>query len=273
MRWSRLPVALLLLGASCLAQTPDRKALLANPQFAEESERPNFRSFTEAQLKAEIKFVSRRSYAVFGYNTPEVRVNLPHVSNSAYSKIEFGPATLTSAEGAKVRFEPEESGYMDKEVASELRFGAASGDQPVRFARARGHVKVKYPLEVKTAVIIPPGAGPSQPGPPELAVKIDGPFVAYAEDEEKMPDTFFTKLKPVRAYDAEGHLLKQHGYSETSSDDDGAFLKHIAFYGNVARVEIDTVESWAELDLPYDLAPAPLLPKGHEGEDPESYKP
>jgi hypothetical protein len=25
--------------------------------------------------------------------------------------------------------------------------------------------------------------------------------------------------------------------------------------------------------LPYDLAPAPLLPKGHEGEDPESYQP
>ena len=266
MRWNRLAV-MLLVGASCLAQTPDRKALLANPQFVEESERPNFRSFTEAQLKAEIKIVSRRSYAVFGYNTPEVRVNLPRVSNSAYSKLEFGPATLVSAAGAKVPFEPEESGYMDKEVAGELRFGAPSGDQPVRFARARGHVKVKYPLVVKTAVITP-----SEPGPPEAAVKIDGPFVAYAEDEEKIPDTFFTKLKPVRAYDAEGHLLKQHGYSETSSDDEGAYLKHIAFYGNVARVEIDTVESWAELDLPYDLAPAPLLPKGHEGEDPESYQ-
>jgi hypothetical protein len=268
MRWSRLPVLLLLLGACCLAQTPDRKALLANPKFAEESPRPNFRTFTEAQLRAEIQIVSTRSYAMFGYNTPEVQVKLPQVSNSTYSTIEFGPATLVSVTGQKVPFEPEESGYMEDKFASEIRFGAASGDQPVRFAHARGRVKVKYPLEVKTAV-----STPSDPGPPEVAVKIDGPFVAYAEDEEKIPDPFFTKLTPIRAYDAEGHQLKQYGSSSSGTDDDGTYRKHVSFYGNVARVEIDTVESWAELDLPYDLTPAPLLPKGHEGENPESYDP
>ena len=122
MRWSRLPVAFLLVGASCLAQIPDRKALLENPKFAEESAPASFKTFTEAQLKAEIKIVSTRSYAVYGYNTPEVRVNLPKVSNSAYSKIEFGPAKLLSATGAKVPFELEESGYMDDQCASEIRF-------------------------------------------------------------------------------------------------------------------------------------------------------
>ena len=124
-------------------------------------------------------------------------------------------------------------------------------------------LKVKYPLEVKTAVITPSQAG---------QVKIDGPFVTYAEDEGKTPDSSFGKLRPIRAYDAQGRQLARHGYSETTVDDNGADIKHVSFYGNVARVEIDTVESWTELDLPYDLKPAPLFPEGHEGEDPESYK-
>ena len=266
MRWSRLPVLLLLMmGASCLAQIPERKELIGNPKFVEESPKPNFRSFTEAQLRAEIKIVATRSYAVYGYNTPEVRVNLPKVSNSAYSKIEFGPATLVGATGQKVPFELEESGYMDEECASEIRFQTGNPDKLIQFAHARGQVKVKYPLAVKTSVITV-----AKPGPPELAVKIDGPYVNFAENEEKTPESSFSKVKPLRAYDAAGHQLEQHGYSETSSDDNGVDIKHTSFYGNVARVEIDTVESWAELDLPYNLAPAPLLPKGHEGEAPEA---
>ena len=266
MRWNRLPVLLLLMmGASCLAQIPERGELTKIPKFVEESPKPSFRTFTEAQLRAEIKILSTRSYAVFGYNTPEVRGNLPQVSNSAYSKIEFGPATLASAAGAKVPFELEESGYMDEECASEIRFQTGSSEKIIQFARARGQVKVKYPLAVKTAVITP-----TQPGPPELAVKIDGPYVNFAENEEKTPESSFSKVKPLRAYDAAGHQLEQHGYSETSSDDNGVDIKHTSFYGNVARVEIDTVESWVELDLPYDLTPSPLLPKGHEGEAPEA---
>jgi len=266
MRWSRLPVALLLVGASCLAQIPDRKELIANPKFEEGSPRPSFRSFTEAQLRAEIKIISARSHAVFGYNTPEVRVKLPAVSNSHYAKVEFGPATLVSAAGKKVPFELEEGGYDEEKFSSEIRFRMAGSDQVIRFARVRGRVKVQYPLAVKTATI-----QPGQAGPPELAVKIDGPYVSFAEDEARMPDPSFTKLRPVRAYDASGRQLEKHGYSETATDDDGTYRQHLSFYGNVARVEIDTVDSWADLDLPYNLTPAALLPKGHEGEDPESY--
>lgn len=265
MRWSRLPAVLLLAGASCLAQIPDRKELIGNPKFVEESERPSFRNFTEAQLRAEIKIISGRSHAMFGYNTPEVRVKLPQVSNSHYSEIEFGPATLLSAAGRKVSFELEHGGYTEEKFSDEIRFRMANSDKVIRFARVRGRVKVKYPLGVKTAII-----KPGQAGPPELAVKIDGPYVSFAEDEAKMPDPSFTELRPIRAYDAAGHQLEKHGYSETATDDDGAYRNHVSFYGNVARVEIDTVESWAELDLPYNLTPAPLLPKGHEGEAPEA---
>ena len=267
MRWSGLPAVLLLLGASCLAQIPERGELTATPKFVEQSARPSFRSFTEAQLRAEIKVISARSYAMFGYNTPEVRVKLPQVSNSAYSQIEFSPATLVNQAGQKARFELEEGGYNEEKFSSEIRFRIPDSDKLVSFAHVRGHVKVKYPLAVKTSVITP-----TQPGPPELAVKIDGPYVNFAEDEAKIPETSFTMLKPLRAYDAAGHQLEQHGYSETTSDDNGVDIKHTSFYGNVTQVEIDTVEGWAELDLPYDLTPAPLLPAGHEGEDPESYK-
>lgn len=259
MRWSRLPVLLLLAGASCLAQIPDRKELVATPKFEKESPHPGFKVFTEAQLRAGIKIISGRSHAMFGYNTPEVRVKLPAVSNSHYSKIEFGPATLLSATGQKVSFELEHGGYQEDTFSDEIRFRIANSDKVIRFARVRGRVKVKYPLAVKTAVI-----KPGQAGPPELAVKIDGPYVAVAEEE--------VKLSLIRAYDAAGRQLKRHGHGETATDDDGTYRWHIAFYGNVARLEIDTVESWAELDLPYNLTPSALLPKGHEGEDPESYQ-
>ena len=265
MRWSCLPVVLLMAGASCLAQIPERGELTATPKYMEESAQPAFRTFTEAQLRAAIKIVASRSYAMFGYNTPEVRVNLPQVSNSAYSKIEFGPATLLNATGQKVPFELEESGYMDKECASEIRFRIANSDKIIHFAHARGRVKVKYPLAVKTAVITP-----TQPGPPELAVTIDGPYVNFVESEDKTPQSSFAKLKPLRAYDKAGRQLERHGYWESSTDDNGVDITHAAFYGNVARVEIDTVESWTELDLPYDLTPAPLLPAGKEGEAPET---
>ncbi len=100
-------------------------------------------------------------------------------------------------------------------------------------------------------------------------MKLDGPYVAVAvavEEEE-------VKLSLIRAYDAAGRQLERHGHGETATDDDGTYRWHIAFYGEVARVEIDTVEGWVELDLPYNLTPSPLLPAGHEGEDPESYKP
>ena len=96
--------------------------------------------------------------------------------------------------------------------------------------------------------------------------------MSFDDEAVQVPDTSFTKLKPIRAYDAAEHQLEEYSQSETGTDPDGIQRKRMAFYGNVARVEIDSVPSWAELELTYDLKPAPLLPAGHEGEDPESYQ-
>jgi hypothetical protein len=262
MRWSGW-LAVLILCGSCVAQLPPRAELTKNPKFLE-SVPHTFKNFTESQLRTEIHIVSARSYAVFGYNTPEVRVKLPRVSNSAYSSIEFSDPTLVNEAGGHVKFEQERGGYEEEKFSDEIRFRIPDSDQVVRFAHVRGSVKVKYPLAVKTLTVTP-----AQLGPKELALKIDGPFVSFAPDAVQVPDTSFAKLKPVRAYDAAGHLLEPYSYSETGTDDDGVERTKMAFYGNVARLEIDSVDGWAELDLRYDLTPAPLLPAGHEGEDPE----
>ncbi|HJV22708.1 MAG TPA: hypothetical protein VJ570_08425 [Holophagaceae bacterium] len=268
MRWNGIFAAMFLVGVPMGAQIPEKKELTATPKFVEGAPKPSFKRFTEAQLKGEIRILSARSYAMFGYNTPEVRIKLPQVANSSYASIEFGPATLLDDKGKEVPFELEEGGYQENKFSDEIRFRVADSDQIVRFDHVRGQVKVKYPLSVRTTTV-----SKAKPGPPELAVKLDGPYVSFADEEAKLPDTSFTRLKPLRAYDAAGRQLEQHGYSEASYDDSGAYVRRTSFFGNVARVELDSVDEWAELELPYDLKPAPMLPAGKEGEAPEGERP
>jgi hypothetical protein len=252
-----------LAGLGLNAQIPERKELLAAPRFVEQGTRPSFKAFTEAQCRAEMRVLAARSYAAFSYNTPEVRLELPKVGNSAYATVAFSPAILLDAKGKTVAFELEESGYMERTWASEIRFTSGDEAKPMVFARATGKVNVKYPAVVATHTITA-----QQPGPKALSVKLDGPYVSFIEDESAWPETTSPRQKPLRAYDAAGHQLEQHGYSETTTDDEGNSIKHVSFYGHVAKVEIDQVGTWLELELPYDLKPAPLLPAGHEGEAP-----
>ena len=265
MRTIQYLLTLALLCVPTFAQLPKRAELLAKPKYVDDVPH-KFQTFTEAELRADIKIVPQRNYAVFGYNTPELRLQLPKIANSSYSQIEFPDPTLVDAAGKPVTFEVEHGGYNDERFSDEIRF-TGGGDAPVDFAHATGTVKLKYPLSVKTQTFTPASLGAK-----DLAVKLNGPFVSFGDDAFEVPDNS-GKLRPIRAYDAAGHQLEPYGYSETSTDTDGVMRKKTAFYGNVARLEIDTVGSWAELGLPYDVTPAPLLPAGHEGEDPESYKP
>ncbi|MGH9579722.1 MAG: hypothetical protein ACRD2R_01905, partial [Terriglobales bacterium] len=98
----------------------------------ERDERPTFRTMTEAELRAEIKIVSGRSHAVFGYNTPEVRVLLPKTSNSHYVDVEFSEATLANAAGRKVPFELERGVYDHEKFSDEIRFRSPNSEQVVR---------------------------------------------------------------------------------------------------------------------------------------------
>ncbi|HSE49837.1 MAG TPA: hypothetical protein VLA96_11560 [Terriglobales bacterium] len=269
MRHLRL-IAVVFLSTLCVAQLPTRVALTSKPKYLKDVPR-DFREFSEDELRQSIKVVAGRSHAVFGYNTPEVRVQLPKVSNSAYSTIDFGEGTTTlvDAKGNPVEFELERGIYDEEKFSDEIRFRNPNSEdeKPLAFARAKGTVKVKYPLAVKTLKLTP-----AQRGPKELGVKFKGPYVSFDEEAAGVADASSDHLKPIRAYDAAGHLLEPASYSETSTDADGVFRKKMAFYGVVARLELDTVEGWAELEIPFELPPAMLLPAGHEGEDPASYQ-
>lgn len=259
-----LLAALGLLCGVCLGQMPPREELTAQPKYLEGSAR-EFKSFTEAQLRGEIAIIAGRSHAVFGYNTPEVRIKLPSATNSSYATIEFSEPKLLNELGKAVRYELEHGVYDPKKFSDEIRFRVPDSDAVVKFTHARGTVKVKYPLSVGTLEL-----KPNTPEAKQLALTIDGPFVRFAQDTLQVPESSNDdNLKPVRAYDSEGRLLERYSMTEWITDDDGNSVTSMAFYGNVARIEVDTVEQWAELDLPYDLKPAPLLPAGHEGEDPE----
>ena len=259
--------ALVLVSTACVAQIPTRAQLLKVTKYIQDAPKADFKAYSEADLRGAVKVVSARSYAVFGYNTPEVRIVLPKNSNSVYSSIDFPDPTLVDAAGKPVAVEIERGGFDEEKSSDEIRFRPTEGDDVVQFARATGTVKLKYPLAVKTQSFTP-----AQPGAKSLGMKINGPYVSFADEAFEIPDVSFSKLKPIRAYDAAGHVLEAASYSETSTDADGVLRKKMAFYGNVARVEIDTVSQWAELELPYDVTPAPLLPAGHEGEDPASYQ-
>jgi hypothetical protein len=254
---------LALLCATTFAQIPTRAKLLAKPKFTEDVPH-TFKTFTEAELRAAIKIVPSRSYAMFGYNTPEIRLELPKVANSVYTTIDFPDPTIVDAAGQPVTVELERGGYNDERFSDEIRFRVPDNSDAIAdFARATGTVKVKYPLTVTTRTFTP-----LKPGAKEFAVKLNGPFVSLNKETLQVPDVM-AKLHPVRAYDAAGHQLESASFSETSGDD----VTKMAFYGNVARLEVDSVATWVDLELPYDVKPAPELPKGHEGEDPASYTP
>lgn len=267
MRTIRVLPIVLLLASAAFAQLPAREELTAEPRFAKDVPH-EYRALTEEELKQQIRIVAGRSYAVFGYNTPEIQVKLPAVGNSSYATIDFSEPRLTDAKARRVKYELERGVYDEETFSDEIRFRNpnSESDKAIAFARAKGTVKIKYPLVVNTLKLTP-----AQPGPPELSLKIDGPFVSFSADAAALPESSGGSLRPIRAYDAEGRLLEAHGYSETSTDDEGVFRTSMAFYGNVARLELDSVESWAEFELPYSLPPAMLLPAGHEGENPASY--
>jgi len=267
MRRYGLLAVLTLLSATALAQLPTRAQLTAKPKFTEDVPH-EFKTFTEAELRDAVKIVPARSYAVFGYNTPEVRIELPKIANSVYSTIDFPDPVVVNDAGQPVTIEVERGGYNDERFSDEIRFRVPdNSDAIVEFAHVSGTVKLKYPLSVTTHTFTP-----LKPGAKEYAVKLNGPFVNLDQEKLQVPDVM-AKLHPIRAYDAAGHQLEQASNSETSYDAAGAYVTKMAFYGNVAKLEVDYVAAWAEIELPYDLKPAPPLPKGHEGEDPASYKP
>lgn len=223
---------------------------------------PEFPAMNADRIQEETRIVAGRSYAVFGFNTPEITIRLPNVPSSAYAVIEFGEPKLFSEEGTEVEYERELGLYEEEGFSKELRFKNASGDDPVTFARAVGTVKVRYPASIATLSFDKPSS--EKEG---IRVDIAGSQVTCPGDIGRIAEgSPFLQVPPVRAYDAKGQLLEKNPLEEWLGTERIA----IRFEGAIAVVRVDTVKEWHEFDMSYELPPAPLLPESTRGIRPES---
>jgi hypothetical protein len=255
----------ILVSNTVAAQEPARAELLGNTRVVEDAVEPEFIDLTADELKEQLEVVSSRSYAVYGFNNPEVQIHLPRCDNSIYASVEFLPPHLLDAAGNEVRYELERGIYDHDTHSDEIRFAPADGDQTVAFARAEGSITLRYPIRMRTVAIKPGG-----PAPAGLNVTIDGPFVSWSDPEEILPEAAsFTPVEQFRAFDASRRRLEQNpwkGYSMSG----GVSFDTYAFWGEVAEVRIDVVEAWAELEISYSLSSIEPLPAARAGTPPES---
>jgi hypothetical protein len=248
-----------------IAAAQERAELLASPKLEEDATIPVFAELTAEQVAAQITMVSGRNYAWFGFNTPEIHVVLPAADNSVYADVEFADPTLLDAAGKEVAYELERGLYDHVTHHDELRFAPAEGDQPVEFARAVGTVTVRYPLRLHTLV-----ARAGEPAVEGLDVSFDGPFVIRrsSSEEEDLEGASFTGITAFRALDAEGRLLERYPSNQVSFVD-GVTTETLAFWGEVAEVQLDVADEWASFQVTYELPAAPLLPESRAGIAPE----
>lgn len=215
---------------------------------------------TAAAVRSGIKVLASRSYAMSEYNQPKVVVALPRLDNSLYATMEFPEATLTDKAGKAVPHREDSVWVQWPELTNEVRFSPESGEGVVEFARARGTVKVRYPVAMHTVSLS--RAAPAAEG---LKAEFRGTRVTITGEPTEEPRLSAPSFAPhafdlVRAYDAGGERLRQLG-GETWYDD-----RHLlAFWGEPVEVKVVVADRWEELELPYDVAPAPLLPAGREG--------
>ncbi len=259
-------VALPGLPSVALAQKPEPADLTAHPRLAEDATEPRFADYTAQRLKDEVRVVASRSFAVFGFNTPEVQVYLPHCDNSIYAKVEFEKPRLLSANRSRVAYELEHGIFDHDTFSNEIRFLAEDGRTPAKFARAQGAATVKFPLRVVT---VRQRAG--QPsGDSDIA--INGPFVDLRESDRVPEAEAFSSFTALRAYDSSGHQLARHSWTGFTSKN-GVTTRHYAFWGKVVEVRLDRVESWAKLSLTYDLSAVAPLPPERAGMAPPEGQP
>jgi hypothetical protein len=256
---SRVAAAFLVAASPLLLAQLSREELEAAKRTLQAKE-PSFEKVSEEELRRSVAVATSRNHAVFGYNTPEVTVRLPAIDNSAYAVVTFVDARPLDSAGRVVPHELEHGLHDPETHAIEIRFGAPAGAKgPIPLARAVGRVRVRYPVAIRTVRLTKPQARAA-------AVAIDGPYVTYAPEKHKVPDASLSPdVAPVRAYDAGGKRLEHYDSFSRSEVVAGVSRRTVAFWGRVLSLSLDAVDSWAELDIPFDLPPAPQLPPGREG--------
>ena len=257
--------ALFVLSWTCLAPAQDRDELLASPASEPDARQPWFVELTPDDVRERMTMTSGRNYAVFGFNTPEIHVVLPDADNSVYAIVEFDPPTLVDGADNDVPFEIERGLYDHDTHHQEIRLIPVEGDTPVAYAHATGSVTVRYPTRIRTLT-----ARAGEPLPDGIDVTFDGPFVLRRTpaDFEDPDAAAFTGISPVRAYDASGDQLKAVSSMNVSFDGD-LKTENLAFWGEVAALQVDTIDEWTRIRVTYDLPSVDPLPESRIGMAPE----
>ena len=253
--------AFLAIGPAFLFAQELTREEIENARRYEKHADPAFASLPPASLPKSIRVTAGRSFAVFGYNTPAVLVQLPATDNSAYAVVKFADAKPVDGAGKAIAHEIEQGLYDNETHATQIRFVAPDGKGLVPLARAVGRVSVKYPVEIRTTAV--------KAGSPEaarLGISVDGPFVKYPPDALHLPEAAsFTGIEPLRAYDAAGKRIERYDGIQRSGYADGVSTRTVAFWGPVASVRFDVVGKWSEVEVPFDVKAAPMRPAGREG--------
>lgn len=263
-------LALFAMVTPAAAERPNPRDFAAKPSYKDGARSPVFQKIPAGSLLDAVKVISGRSHAAFGYNTPEVQIHMPRIDNSAYAEVRWdvrGRPRLTDAKGKAVNYELERGIYQHDSFSDEIRF-KSKGEKPAVFARAAGRVLLKYPVVIRT-IVVKPGKSTKE----GIGVKFEGPYVTCPASYASLPMSgdLGVPFEPLRAYDGSGRQLRRAPYQETTSGND-VMTKTFAYYGNVARLEIDVIEKWSEMEIAYDLPPAPLMPEGREGLSPPKQK-
>ncbi|PIU49982.1 MAG: hypothetical protein COS92_03675 [Desulfobacterales bacterium CG07_land_8_20_14_0_80_52_14] len=252
-------LSLLIAVVPAIAQDSERRSLLNEPKFIEKGVKPSFRILTATKVQDATMVVSSRSFAALGFNTPEVQIHLPDLDNSVYAEIEMPKPLLDGGSGYQL-----EQGLFDaKTRIAEIRFLASDGKSPAEFSRVTGRIHVRYPLEVRTRII--------SAGQANNLITIDGPYVEFLKGTVAAAPSF-SPLEPVRAYDQDGRQLKKAPIYHYRTENDLTYNR-FAFHGKVNRVEVDSVLRWVDLDITYDLPPAPKIPEERAGLTPDKVRP
>jgi hypothetical protein len=251
----RLFAIALLIPAMLSATEPDRDELRKNPRYVEAT--PEYATMTADALREQIKVFSRRNHAVIGFNDSAITIRLPRNDNSIYATVEFAKPAVVDKRGKAVAYEIE-NGIFDFDTwTNEIRLQRPSGKTPLEFDRASGTIAIKYPLALKTTRV--------KKSKPPANIRFDGPFIIISGDLTLPEAATFSRIEPLRAYDAKGRQLARSDYQMTSFDDDGRVIKTVAFHGDVVELQLDRVDQWANLVATYDLPPIPPHPASQQG--------
>lgn len=219
-----------------------------------------------AAVRSGTHIVAARTYAVVDYNQPKLEIHLPRIDNSLYASMELPEATLVDASGKRVAHREDSAWVEWPELTTEVRFSTESGEGLVEFARARGTVKLHFPIAMRSVTLTR-----AAPVSGTLKAEFKGARVTVIGEGAVEPRLSTPKGAPrafdlVRAFDKNGERLRQLG-SSSERRGDGRHL--LAFWGEPVEVRLVVADQWEDLDLAYDLPPSRLLPPDKQGQKPD----